>query len=285
MGVALKWAKYLRHEAARKSRDVLWLNLDETSIPVVMLRQRGTMKKVLKKIAWRQSCKIKANMEETRMCFTLVGVICSDPLIQPLLPQVMFLSSKHANWNLMNEIWQNLPPNVYVKRKSSAWTDIEQHKVIIKMIGKILEPYNEIYQPILMFDAVKVHLNKFVLEELFVWLMWYLVVPKDLTYLCQPLDAHVYGRFKKCLRGKFNRSISTLTPRTKLAKAVQNCIETIEEILNTQDWTWAFEKCGYGVDIEGQTSQYFKYHITSRRLGRSVGCGAGPGGMCVVSDP
>ena len=83
----------------------------------------------------------KAKHEETRMCFTLVGVICSDPNIQPLLPQVIFLSEKQATWAFMDEIWQHLPPNVYVKRKSSAWTDIEQHKVIIQMIAKILEPY------------------------------------------------------------------------------------------------------------------------------------------------
>ena len=117
VGVALKWAKYLRHEAARKSRDVLWLNLDETSVPVVMLKQRGTMKKMSKKIAWRFATKYKANMEETRMCFTLVGVICSDPNIQPLLPQVIFLSGKHATWAFMEEVWPNLPQNVYVQRK------------------------------------------------------------------------------------------------------------------------------------------------------------------------
>ena len=263
--MALKWAQYLHREAYRKRKEILWLNLDETSVPVVMLKARGTLKQTNKKIAWRHQTKVKASHQETRMCFTLVAVICSDPYIQTLLPQVIFISEKHANWTLMEEIWQNLPPNVFVKRKSSGWTDAEQHRTIIEMIGKVLEPFTEIYQPVLIFDAVKVHLTKAALEELFIWLMWYLVVPKDLTYLCQPLDAHVFGLFKKALRAKFNRSLGAPVPTTKLAKAVDNCIQAIEEVLVGRDWNAAFEQCGYGFDIANQTSKYFKYTLEWER--------------------
>ena len=67
--------------------------------------------------------------------------------------------------------------------------------MIIKILGRVLEPYLEQYQAILVCDALKAHLAADVLEELFKWLMWYLVVPKDLTYLLQPLDAHVFSFF------------------------------------------------------------------------------------------
>ena len=77
--VAIKWAQYLHREADRKRKDVLWLNLDETSVPVVMLKSRGTLKRTSKKIAWRYQAKVKASYTETRMCFTLVAVICTDP--------------------------------------------------------------------------------------------------------------------------------------------------------------------------------------------------------------
>ena len=237
------------------------MNLDETSVPVVMLKARGTLKRTNKKIAWRYQTKVKASHAETRMCFTLVAVICSDPHIQTLLPQVMFISEKHANWALMQEIWQNCPPNVFVKRKKSGWTDAEQHRTIIEMIGKVLEPFLNIYQPVLIFDAVKTHLSKAALEELFLREMWYLVVPKDLTYLCQPLDAHVFGLFKKTLRQKFNRSLGAPVPNTKLLKAVDNCIQTIQEVLIGHDWNAAFEKCGYGFDYVNQTSPYFKHTL------------------------
>ena len=259
--MALKWAKYLHQEARRKRKEILWLNLDETSVPVVMLRARGTLKKVPRKIAWRHQTKVKANLAETRMCFTLVAIICSDPNIQPLLPQVMFISEKHATWSLMREIWANLPPNVFVKRKSSGWSDKEQHRCILQIIGKVLEPYSDIYQPVLIFDAVKLHLDTEALEEMFIWLMWYLVVPKEMTFLCQPLDAHVFGLMKTCLRAKFNRTLGDPVPSTKLAKAVKNCIEAIEEVLNGRDWTSAFDKCGYGMNIEAELSPYFKHYL------------------------
>ena len=256
--MALKRAQYLHREAYRKRREILWLNLDEASVLVVMLKARGTLKRTSKKIAWRYQTKVKASYAETRMCFTLVAIICSDPHIQRLMPQVVFISEKHATWVVMQEIWQNLPPNIFVKRKKSGWTDAEQHRTIIELIGKVLEPFINIYQPVLIFDAVKTHLSKAALEELFLREMWYLVVPKDLTYLCQPLDAHVFGLFKTTLRAKFNRSLGAPVPRTKLLKAVDNCIQTIEEVLIGRDWNAAFDKCGYGFDYVNQTSPYFK---------------------------
>ena len=226
-----------------------------------MLKSRGTLKRTNKKIAWRYQTKVKASYAETRTCFTLVAIICSDPHIQSLLPQVIFISEKHASWAVMEEIWANLPPNVFVKRKKKGWTDAEQHRTIIQLIGTVLEPFLNIYQAVLIFDAVKAHLSKTALEELFLREMWYLVVPKDLTYLCQPLDAHVFGLFKKTLRTKFNRSLGAPVPSTKLLKAVDNCIQTIQEVLIGHDWNAAFEKCGYGFDYVNQTSPYFKHTL------------------------
>ena len=158
----------------------------------------------------------------------------------------------------MEEFWVDLPSNVFVERKSSAWTDQEHHRVIIKIIGRVLEPYLEQYQAILIFDALKAHLVADVLEELFIWLMWYLVVPKDLTYLLQPLDAHVFSFFKKALRRKFNHSLSDADVTSKTMQQVRNCIEVITEFISCTDWSHAFNLCGYGDDPESHTSNIFQ---------------------------
>merc|ERR1712079_319934 len=74
-------------------------------------------------------------------------------------------------------------------------------------------------------------------------------------------DAHVFGLLKKTLRAKLNRSLGAPVPTTKLAKAVDNCIQAIEEVLVGPDWIAAFDKCGYGFDLVNQTSQYFKHTL------------------------
>ena len=251
----------MRSEARRKNKEVLWLNLDETSVPVMMLNTRGTIKKVFKKIRWRYPITIRGSLQDARACFTYVAIICNVPEIQALLPQVIFVSDKQCSWDRMEEIWADLPNNIFVKRKSSAWTDQEHHRVIIKILGRVLEPYLEQYQAILIFDALKAHLVEDVLEELFIWLMWYLVVPKDLTYLLQPLDAHVFSFFKKRLRRKFNHSLTDGTVTSKTMKQVRNCIQVITEFLSCTDWSHAFNLCGYGDDPANQTSKPFQHAL------------------------
>ena len=50
-------------------------------------------------------------------------------------------------------------------------------------------------------------------------------------------------------------------PTTKLAKAVDNCIQAIEEVVVGRDWNVAFDKCGYGFGIVNQTSPYFQHTL------------------------
>ena len=193
-----------------------------------MLNTRGTIKKVFKKIRWRYPVKIRGSLQDARACFTYVAIICNVPEIQALLPQVIFVSDKQCSWDRMEEIWAGLPNNIFVKRKASAWTDQEQHRVIIKILGRVLEPYLEQYQAILIFDARKAHLVADVLEELFVWLMWYLVVPKDLTYLLQPLDAHVFSFFsRKHSAGNSTTRFQTLTLPSRLCSKSETASKSL----------------------------------------------------------
>ena len=95
---SLEWAAYLREEALRKGKEILWLNLDESNISVIMKNTRGSIKRLPKRGRWRWAAKIKAKLEHIRQTFTYVGLICSDPEIQPLLPQVILIGEKKVSW-------------------------------------------------------------------------------------------------------------------------------------------------------------------------------------------
>ena len=206
----MQWSRYLQAEARRKGLEVLWLNLDESNISVVPKPRWGNIKRIPRKPHGFTHPKIHASSSEQKMSFTLVAIICTDQEIQRLLPQVIFIGKKHISLRWLRFIWGLLPNNVFVRRNpGKGWTTKEMHVTIVKMIGKVLEPFLTHYQPVLVFDALKIHLHPDVLEELFIWMLWYQVIPKELTGLLQPLDTHALRTFKNYLRRGFNNNFGT----------------------------------------------------------------------------
>ena len=158
----------------------------------------------------------------------------------------------------MNRLWEMLPNNVFLKRKGKGWTDNISHVEIISIIGKVLEPFQNKYQPVLIVDACKVHLSDEALEELFDDLMWYMVVPKELTYLLQMLDSHAFGTFKLMCRSIFNDTLGRHDYPTPLALMVAIVIRVIETWITPRDWTYAFNENGLGTEQAVQTRLYIK---------------------------
>ena len=164
----MQWAKYLRREAARKNKKILWLNLDESNIPVVHLNARGTLKTLPRRIACRFAPKIKASQTAERLTYTLVACISNVPAVQVALPQVILVGDKNFSWTAAENLWPQLPPNIYLRRRAGkGWTNVEEHKTIIDIIGRTLQPFLDEYQPVLVFDALKCHLDAIVLDEIF----------------------------------------------------------------------------------------------------------------------
>ena len=112
---SMQWAKYLQAEAHRKGKEVLWLNLDESNITVVQRSTFGNRKKIPKKPYSLDTPQIKVRTStEEKATFTYVAIICSDKDIQEVLPQVIFVGSKHISWAQIQSLWGNLPNNVFI---------------------------------------------------------------------------------------------------------------------------------------------------------------------------
>ena len=93
---AWQWCNFCRAEAARLGRHPLLLNLDETSVPlgftprlsnvIAATSRQRTKRRHLPSIAQKR--------ETSRANFTHVAIICDDPSLQPLLPQILIFSKK-----------------------------------------------------------------------------------------------------------------------------------------------------------------------------------------------
>ena len=120
----MQWAKYLQTEARRKGKEILWINLDESNISVVQRSTYGNKKTIPKKPYSLIHPQIKVrNSTEEKATFTYVAMICSDKIIQELLPQVIFVGKKHLTWAQIQPLWNNLPNNVFLRRNpGKGWT-------------------------------------------------------------------------------------------------------------------------------------------------------------------
>ena len=108
------------------------------------------------------------------MFFTHVGLICNRPEIQPLLPQVIFVGAAAISDTDWAAATASLPSNVYVKRMPKGWNNTEQHQIILRILGMILQPFATRFQAILSFDAAPLHLAPAVLLELKAANIWWL---------------------------------------------------------------------------------------------------------------
>ena len=146
----------------------------------------------------RPRAKLLENMSNA-VFFTHAGLICNDPVIQPLLPQVIFVGAPGMTWAEWSVLVADPPLNVFIKRMPRGWNNADQHKLIIRILGLVLRPFLATRQPILCFDAASLHLNAEVLHEIHTAHMWYLLIPARLTWLLQPLDTNVFFEIQTLL--------------------------------------------------------------------------------------
>ena len=123
-----------------------------------------------------------------------------------------------------------------------------------------LEPVLATMQPILTFDAAPLHIQPSVLELLGELDMWWLLIPKKLTWLFQPLDTHAFGQYKRYTR---NRWLDTLLAQQGLRNvkdAILIVINTIRAILEGKSCITAFKANRLAEDIYS-ASEYIRKQL------------------------
>ena len=248
---------WLAVKARESGKELLLLNLDETSIPVQFTHAGGNVMLLDPTKNWHRPPRQAATRSEKRSYFTHVGLICNDVAIQPKLPQVLFIGDKLLPLAAMARIQAVLPDNVYVKRLPKGWNNADEHCVIIRLLGLILAPVLDRYQPVLMFDAAPLHLADEVMHELTSASIWYLVVPARLTWLLQPLDTHGFAKYKWHLKKRFQDTFVGADGTNVTEHMVQLVVETIRVVLQGNRWAPAFASNGLDGD-QARVSKYIK---------------------------
>ena len=154
---------------------------------------------------------------------------------------------------------------MYVKKLPKGWNNHKEHGINIRLLGLILAPVRERYQPVLMFDAVGLHLADEVMQELAAASIWFSVIPARLTFLLQPLDTHGFAKYKRYLKRLFQDNATGITEANCAERMVLFVVDAIRVVLQGYRWNAVFEHNGLAGD-QRNVSKHIKQNLDLETL-------------------
>jgi len=227
-------------------RKVLVLNLDETSIrfwyqPRLGLRGRGRDKPRGAGPA-RQ-----ASRAQLRKALTHVAIICDDVALQPYLPQVLLVNERTATVRSLKS-WKPIPGcKAEVWRGKSAWINDSVFGDIVTHLGAVLKTHALGRQAILLMDAHTCHFSEMAMAAAYAQDIWPCIIPASMTSLLQPLDTHVFARFKLFLRTRMHQLMLTGKNKDLETEEILDALmHAMKGVLQRHEWAPSFAMNGYG---------------------------------------
>lgn len=176
-------------------KEILYLNLDETSLPYTMTPFPGCVS-----LQHRHS-RMKVKKQDVRGALTYVSIICDSKDIQCHLPHYLIGSEAKITKKFLRA-QQALPQtSLRVLRRKSAWTTSADLVLILNELATVLKSWPAL-QPVLLLDAAPSHLPKTVMQTARRCKIQLLFVPAGTTDKLQPLDLAGFRGFKSHLRRK-----------------------------------------------------------------------------------
>ena len=231
----------------------LRVNLDETSICLLQGDCKGTV--FISKKRQREESVQRVPRSKRRCCLTHVAFVCDRPELQPLLPQVLVGSERTFLASALAALQRDCPANVRLLRQKSAWNNETLCAAIVRWLGAALRPHLGRFQPILLLDAVRLHITVKVIRACYAAGLWPVVVPAQMTWLLQPLDTDAFRPYKAHLRNAYQEArIKSAAGDLSVSEFMPCVYSAIAHILQGRPWATAFERGGFG-DQQAEISQ------------------------------
>ena len=239
-----KWAHYLSAMAVSRSKVPLWINFDETSVPLVF---KGAVGNVMVRTGPDRRERLpreRHGLRSHRAFFTLVAFICSEPAVQPLLPQVIVVAGRDCSWDTFGMLFNELPDNVFLKRLPKGWNNKDLMAVIAEILGRVLQPFMDRFQPVVCFDTAPCHMHPDVWQVVANHGLYWHIIPAKLTGLLQPCDTHAFLAFKRFLKqGEQDMRLNQDAAQGFIGMC-RLVIKGVREILQGTNWLRAFKDDG-----------------------------------------
>lgn len=242
---------------ATADRPVLLLNLDETSIPLWSKPRKGYLmfgNHRGRKAVLRQGPGPSLSLR--RSYVSLVALLCDDPAVQPLLPQV-FVTNEHVLSKAdVESLNADCRPNVFFARRRSSWANAELIVEIVKLLAVSIPEVLRTHRVVLHMDTARSHLHTSVVKACTKEGIFLMYVPASTTAWLQPLDAYVFSSYKRWV-GRELEKLRLAGPTGSLPRSVVMGVYSrgLAAVLEAKSWRHAFEatglrgQCGLSKDL------------------------------------
>ena len=220
----------------------LRINMDETSVCLFQGLGKGIVF-----IDKKRSPPVQlVATSKRRCCLTHVAFICDRPDIQQVLPQVLIGNETTLPARRLAALRAASPRNVWILRQKSAWSNQFTCAWIMELLAAALAPFTATVQPILLFDAVRIHITRLVLAACVRSGIWPILVPARVTWLLQPLDVAVFFGYKLRLRKAYRRArAASPTGDIDISEFLPCVYDAIEHAMEHRPWADAFDRTGF----------------------------------------
>lgn len=167
------------------------------------------------------------------------------------MPQVIIGNERTLLVRALPALRRDAPSNVVLVRQKSAWNNAALMTRIVGLIGDVVRPCADRYQPVLIMDVVSLHTRRVVLQACRRHGIWVVFVPARTTFFLQPLDAHILHLYKAALRKRYHALLCDSTVGELDVPTFLTCIyHALDSVMEGRGWSSAFDACGLG---RGQT--------------------------------
>ena len=153
------------------------------------------------------------------------------------MPQVLLVNERTVTMEQMRR-WKPLPgSNAQLWRRPSAWINDKVFAQIVRTLGKVLQKHAKDRQPILLLDAHQCHFSLNTLAACRAFNIWPVLIPARMTSMLQPLDTHVFSRFKMFLRTYLHQLMLTGANEDLTSEQVIDALlHSIKGVLQRHAW-------------------------------------------------
>ena len=238
-------------------KSILRLNLDETAVRLYMDPVRGLIVTGAEGPGGKPLR--SASRRQQRTCLSHIAIVCDDTSVQPLLPQIIVGNCKTVLKSMQRRLAPQLRENVILLRRKSAWVNADLMVNVLKVLGRVLQPFTDERQPILLMDACPSHLAGKVFRAAARANIWVIIVPAKLTGLLQPADTHVFYRYKMYLRRYMeNIVIASASGAVNIEDVILGINKGIRYVLQKYAWSGAFDANGFSAGQHHSRSKIWR---------------------------
>ena len=152
-----QWARWA---CAQATKEVLFINMDETSLAYAYPNERGTV--LIRK--WLPiGCRLRKALAlppDLRGHVTYMAFICSIAAIQAVLPQILIGNESFFTISGLRSVQGQIPANCVLWRRKSAWVSHQLLRKALSLLHTKLLPLLHLYKVVLVMDTFSGHRHR-----------------------------------------------------------------------------------------------------------------------------